>query len=517
MQVKRIVQLCLFWLITFFSFVSHPVLAYASPRIGKSVNFKRFYLSREGDKFLVTFKTKEGLQKYLFKRIKSYKPQCFLNGERVNSALCGRAKLFRGKAKTKNKAWNGNKLASASIVNGELKINFFGKRGKRAYTAVFYKKRLRRFKALPLRVMLSQVNCSVKETASAMLRGELAPLTLPLPSGTLEIVTDADQEFLSNFSDVATANQAIQAILNNVETFYTSQLGVNFVLRGQNVFTDSATEPYTSTDPNTLLNQFSSYGESHNHLPARDIAHLFTGKDITGDTAGFAFVGSVCTNPDQAYSLSEHKSSSLVQSIITAHEIGHNFGAEHDDSSPPSIMKSSISDTEASQITGFSSKSLNEIASHLAQDTTCLTSDALERPTLTAKHSRKGKLSVTVENIGEKGCKINLQLVNGNTVWTLNPKAFKVSKKEAKKDKMVMTAKKVKINPSAISSFQLRIKKSCSGSADVFSLTSDGLVTTATKKGSVSTFQDLANTIARTLKKKKLKGRKKKKRRKKKR
>ena len=59
-----------------------------------------------------------------------------------------------------------------------------------------------------------------------------------------------------------------------------------------------------------------------------DLCHLFTGRELDGDTAGVAFTGGACSSVAE-YGLSKHLTPLSRMTDLVAHEIGHNWGAGH--------------------------------------------------------------------------------------------------------------------------------------------------------------------------------------------
>ena len=84
----------------------------------------------------------------------------------------------------------------------------------------------------------------------------------------------------------------------------------------------------TSTNPSTLIDQFSSYTSAASFTNP-GLAHLFTGRDMDGNVIGIAYLSALC-NPGFGIGVSETRGTGTAGALIVAHEIGHNFGAPHD-------------------------------------------------------------------------------------------------------------------------------------------------------------------------------------------
>jgi len=144
-----------------------------------------------------------------------------------------------------------------------------------------------------------------------------------------ELACDADFEYFQAWGSVANVESRINAIVNTVNVQYESQVGISHALTTIIVRTSSS-QPYTSSDAQTLLNQFRNQWNANHGNISRDVAHLFTGKTLNGSTIGIAWVGVIC-NLSYAYGLSQSdfNGNYACATDLTAHELGHNWNALH--------------------------------------------------------------------------------------------------------------------------------------------------------------------------------------------
>ena len=116
-------------------------------------------------------------------------------------------------------------------------------------------------------------------------------------------------------------------------------------------------------NPN-LLDIFRNHFISDRQSVPRDVAHLFSGTDFSGDgVIGVAFTSTVC-NPFAAYGINWMTFTNDInaQSLLFAHELGHNSGAPHFGSGNSGhIMNPSINNGQ----NGFSSSTINNINNYL--------------------------------------------------------------------------------------------------------------------------------------------------------
>jgi len=87
-----------------------------------------------------------------------------------------------------------------------------------------------------------------------------------------------------------------------------------------------------------------------------------TNRLYDSNVRGIAYIGTVC-NGTLSYSVSSMKPNDMYGPPTFPHELGHNFGAEHDTSSG-NIMFAAV--YENTLYNGFSQKSIDEMNAELA-------------------------------------------------------------------------------------------------------------------------------------------------------
>lgn len=189
--------------------------------------------------------------------------------------------------------------------------------------------------------------------------------------GRADLATEADVEYYSIYG--ASTNNHIEGVINGVDGIYRGDLALTLRIVYESVWA-TETDPYSSTDPSTLLGQFASYWNANRTGVARDVAHLFTGKTLQ-TYIGIAYIGVVCSSPTSSYGLSTNYSPEVK---LTAHEIGHNFNAQHDDQvSPPAAACNGSGPIMCSVIWSnspyfFSDRSKTDITSFVNNNGSCL-------------------------------------------------------------------------------------------------------------------------------------------------
>ena len=193
-----------------------------------------------------------------------------------------------------------------------------------------------------------------------------------------KIAFDADFEFYQkNGSNVTSTINDIETVMNNVTFVYDRDVNISYEYSAI-VVRATAADPYTTSVMTDLLCEFRT---KWNTLPEseifRDVAQLFTGKTIQGSVIGLAWLGVVCNQQGNdcsgfgnlAYSSVESRFTTIsdFRTALTAHELGHNWQAQHCDSTNPCNIMCSIinscqgttgvnlkfSPTEQAQITSY--------------------------------------------------------------------------------------------------------------------------------------------------------------------
>ena len=150
-----------------------------------------------------------------------------------------------------------------------------------------------------------------------------------------EISCDADvQYFNQNGGSVTATQNDIESIINGVDAIFDSDFNVRYLI-GTILVRTAEPDPYSTSSPSPLLSQFKAEWLANQTGIKRDVAHLFTGKNLVGSTIGIAYLNGICST-GSGYGLSQSKwtGSFTARVALTAHELGHNWGASHCNGDP---------------------------------------------------------------------------------------------------------------------------------------------------------------------------------------
>ncbi|NNF44634.1 MAG: S8 family serine peptidase [Phycisphaerales bacterium] len=165
---------------------------------------------------------------------------------------------------------------------------------------------------------------------------------MPLPIGGFcggvnlhyaEIALDLDHLWVEKAGSVAKAGQLAAAVINVINLQYEASLEISHVMTAIIARPTEASDPYTTIFAGDLLTEFANEWEANFTGVQRDITHLFTGRELFESTIGIARLFGVCNAfaTGANYGLAQRFSAFACQTDLSAHELGHNWGAFHCD------------------------------------------------------------------------------------------------------------------------------------------------------------------------------------------
>ncbi len=271
-----------------------------------------------------------------------------------------------------------NPYAAVEIIDGVMKLNFFGRRTGRAYLLTVSMNR----KSAPFIGKLSFVSknfsseCATLDAHNVSESESKEPVVQAV-SRELTLSVDADFHFFKKYKTkgvsskkaVKKSKNSIRSIINQVNSIYSQQLGISITINSLDV--DSLNKrTIKSNNSNNVLEAFRYYTSKSKLAVRSDIYHLFTNNSLSGSVVGLAYVGSTCRTSLGNYAFGLSKlTNPAVQSLVTAHELAHNLGATHIDGTS-SIMSPYLTPGKNQ----FISASISQIFGFIQQYGACLAS-----------------------------------------------------------------------------------------------------------------------------------------------
>ncbi|MEQ8821667.1 MAG: M12 family metallo-peptidase [Sumerlaeia bacterium] len=151
---------------------------------------------------------------------------------------------------------------------------------------------------------------------------------------TYRLAVSATGEYTAYHGGASQAMASIVTAVNRVNQIFERDLSVRFILVSDNmdlIFTDAATDPFTNGDPDAMLLENQTAVDAAIGPNGYDVGHVFG-----TNSGGVAWLGSVCEPSFKARGVSAafEPNGDPFWVDYVAHEIGHQFGANHTFNSP---------------------------------------------------------------------------------------------------------------------------------------------------------------------------------------
>lgn len=175
---------------------------------------------------------------------------------------------------------------------------------------------------------------------------------------TVLVAFDADFPYYqANNSSVAQTIAALETVMAGVNIVYERDTFIRHNIGTIIVRTSFLADPYTTSNAEALLVQMRNHwNANHTNIP-RSVAHLFTGRNLSDDVIGYAYVGVICDSISNGagYGLSQvtYSTNANNRIALVAHELGHNWNAEHCNESPHECVVCRIMCSNINQCNGY--------------------------------------------------------------------------------------------------------------------------------------------------------------------
>lgn len=143
-----------------------------------------------------------------------------------------------------------------------------------------------------------------------------------------ELACDADFEYFSAWGSVANVEGRINTVINAMNIQYEGQVGITHLISAI-VVRSTSNDPYVTFDPSGILNEFRTEWVNNQGFIQRDVAELFTGKNLNGNVIGIAWLSTICGSLGYNVVQSDFTSNFACVTDLSAHELGHSWGAGH--------------------------------------------------------------------------------------------------------------------------------------------------------------------------------------------
>ena len=230
------------------------------------------------------------------------------------------------------------------------------------------------FRLADLEIAPGALSCGHIGSANSgddLLKAVLREVSITAASGPgatsqIDLAVIADFEFTSDRG--ATVEADIIARMNVVDGLFSEQVGVQLNVNRIDTF-PADNDPFTGqTDSGDLLDELADYRNATSAQFSNGLSHLFTARNLDGTTIGIAYGGALCSRRFGA-GLTQGTNGLTTDSLVAAHEIGHNFGAPHDGTSGSACSNTAQDFLMAPRINGsdqFSACSVSQMQPEIA-------------------------------------------------------------------------------------------------------------------------------------------------------
>ena len=292
---------------------------------------------------------------------------------RASAAIAQNVEVYRGEVEGRPGSW-----ARFTIVNGQPQGMFFD--GEELFAVEVAARQSGSsspvvYRLSDLEIPAGLLRCDhVSHSANAMqLLAAVSEETSQPPMqnaagavSNLDVALVADFEFTDEFG--TDSNAELLSRMNIVDEIFSQQLGVQLTV--SHIDTNpNPNDPFSDvTDSSVLLQELSDFRFGSDDQRAAGLTHFFTGRNLDGNNVGIAYSSALCSSRFgaglTAIQRGDFFGSVPVDSLIAAHEIGHNFGAPHDGETGSACESTTLPRLMATQVNGsdqFSACSISEM------------------------------------------------------------------------------------------------------------------------------------------------------------
>jgi hypothetical protein len=147
-----------------------------------------------------------------------------------------------------------------------------------------------------------------------------------------ELAVDTDYDYYLAYRNepdpVAAIEASVEQIINAVNIQYERDVGIRHIITAV-IVRPTIDDPYSGLDPEAMLTQVRNHWATEQSHIHRDLVQLFTARNFSGSTIGIAWIGQVCASYGYSIIQTSCCGSFACRTDLSAHELGHNWGAHH--------------------------------------------------------------------------------------------------------------------------------------------------------------------------------------------